>query len=330
MKDRVLIVAPGPSTFVMRDLKLLSPEHEASFVRNPMQKNLKAAMGLPRFLLATRRADLVITWFADASKFPVQVAKLFRKKAVVVIGGYDVAKVESIGYGALLDPKKERKAEYALQRADTVVAVDQGLVDDLVRHFGRDFDAVVVPTGYDGSVYHPSGSRKILVLSVCNAINRRGLVKGIDVFAECARQMPDVPFRLIGVSGGALETLGKVPENLEVLGRLPAEEVVKHYQEAKVYCQLSMREGLPNAVCEAMLCGCIAVGSDVQGVRTAIGKHGFLAPYGDVKATCEAIRSALRTEDLGGREWIMSEFPESRRKERIHQLLDRLLCRPGQ
>lgn len=324
------IVAPDPSTFVVRDLKFLSPERDASFVRNPMQKDLRAALGLPKFLLATMRSDLVITWFADASKFPVRMAKLFRKKVVVVIGGYDVAKVKSIGYGALLDPKKERKAEYALQRADAVVAVDQGLVDDLVRHFGRDFDAEVIPTGYDDSVYRPSGNKKALVLSVCNVINRRGLVKGIDVFAECARKMPDVPFRLIGVSGGALETLGDIPNNLEVLGKLPAEDVIKHYQEAKVYCQLSMREGLPNAVCEAMLCGCIAVGSDVQGVRTAIGDHGFLVPYGDVEATCSVIRKALSTDDLGGREWIMSEFPESRRNERLNDLLDRLLVRPGQ
>ncbi len=326
----MLIVAPSPSTFVVRDLKLLSPDREASFVRNPMQKDLKAVLGLPRFLFSTLRSDLIITWFADASKFPVRMAKLFHKKVIVVIGGYDVAKVESIGYGALLDPKKKRKEEYALQRADAVVAVDQGLVDDLVKHFNRDFDAEVVPTGYDDSVYQPSGNKKALVLSVCNVIDRRGLVKGIDVFAECARRMPDVPFRLIGVSGGALETLGVIPKNLEVLGKLPAEEVIKHYQEAKVYCQLSMREGLPNAVCEAMLCGCIPVGSDVQGVRTAIGEHGSLVPYGDVEAACKAIRNALSTEDLGGREWIISEFPERKRKERLNELLDRLLGRPGQ
>lgn len=295
-----------------------------------MQKDPKAVIGLPRFLLATIRSDLVITWFADASKFPVRMAKLFRKKVVVVIGGHDVAKVESIGYGALLDLKKKRKAEYSLQRADAVVVVDQGLVDDLVQHFGRDFGVVVIPTGYDAFVYKPSGSKKAIVLSVCNVIDRRGLVKGIDIFAECARRMPDVPFRLIGVSGGALETLGEIPRNLEVLGKLPAEDVIRHYQEAKVYCQLSIREGLHNAVCVAMLCGCIPVGSDVQGVRTAIGEHGFLIPYGDVEAACNVIRNALRTEDLGGREWIMSEFPESRRKERLGELLDRLLGRPGQ
>lgn len=322
---KVLITAPDPSTFVMRDVESLSGLYSTSFVKNPMQKDLKALASIPRFVCKVSQSDLIITWFADSSKFPVRIAKLFGRKVVVIIGGYDVARVESIGYGALLDPKKKKNAEWALEQADAVIAVDQGLIDDLVEHFGRDFDAMIVPTGYDEGKYHPAGEKRALALSVCNAKNRRGLVKGIDIFAECARKMPDVPFRLIGVSEGALTALGDIPKNLEVLGGLPANEVIKHYQEAKVYCQLSMREGLPNAVCEAMLCNCIAVGSDVQGVRTAIGNHGFLVPYGDVGVTCEAIRKALSSEDLGGREWIIANFAESRRRVMLSELLRSLL-----
>jgi glycosyltransferase involved in cell wall biosynthesis len=88
-----------------------------------------------------------------------------------------------------------------------------------------------------------------------------------------------------------------------------------------------MREGLPNALCEAMLCGCIAVGSDVQGVRTAMGEHGFLVPYGDVAATCDAIRKALAADDLGVRDWIASNFSEESRKIKLNALLKRLSAR---
>ena len=45
-----------------------------------------------------------------------------------------------------------------------------------------------------------------------------------------------------------------------------------------------MREGLPNALCEAMLCECVPVGTDVQGIRTAMGDAGFYVPYGDRKS----------------------------------------------
>lgn len=324
MKERVLIVAPNPSTFALRDVKLLSGEHKVSFALNPAQKRLRALLSLPSFIVKVMRSKILLTWFADSSKFPVRMAERFGKRSVVIIGGYEVAKIESIGYGALLDEEKVKKVRWTLEHADAVIPVDQGLVEDLVRHFGHDFGAAVIPTGYDASIYRPEGNKQRLVLSVCFAYDRKGLVKGIDIFAECARRIPDIPFRLIGVSGDAVKELGEIPENLEVLGEMTPEEVVHHYQEAKVYCQLSMREGLPNAVCEAMLCECVAVGSDVQGIRTAIDGHGFLVPYGDVEATCAAIREALESDGKEGRRYIMENFSEERRRLALTDLINKL------
>lgn len=329
MKERVLIVAPKPSTFVIRDVRLLNDDRPAAFALNPAQKSVRALLTLPFFVLKVIRAGVIITWFADSSKFPVRLARMFGRKSVVIIGGYDVAKIEGIGYGSLLDEKKGEKVRWTLERADAVVAVDQGLVDDLVGHFGKNFQARVIPTGYDASLYQPCGGKRMLVLSVCYAQDRKGLVKGIDVFAECARRMPDVPFRLIGVTGEAMKELGIVPENLEVIGEIPSEEVIHHYQEAKVYCQLSMREGLPNAVCEAMLCECSVVGSDVQGVRTAVDGHGFLVPYGDVARTCEAIRRALTFDGRKGRMYIMDNFSEERRRSSLIALIESICKEDG-
>lgn len=109
--------------------------------------------------------------------------------------------------------------------------------------------------------------------------------------------LPDVKFLLIGVQGEALKKLQEIATpNMEFRGPLPPDEITPYYQKAKVYCQLSMREGLPNALCEAMLCECVPVGTDVQGVKTAIGDTGFYVPYGDPEATAEAIKKALRSD----------------------------------
>jgi len=43
---------------------------------------------------------------------------------------------------------------------------------------------------------------------------------------------------------------------IKFTGLVPDEELIKYYQKAKVY-QLSEYEGLPNALCEAMLCECL-------------------------------------------------------------------------
>jgi glycosyltransferase involved in cell wall biosynthesis len=214
-----------------------------------------------------------------------------------------------------------------LRNASAVSAVDGGLVDDMRTQFGEDFGAVVIPTGYDPEFYRPSGTKERIVLSVCSVNNHRGLVKGIDIFAECARMMPDIKFVLVGTRGDAVKLLGEVPINLEVIGSLPPQDLLGYYQKAKVYCQLSMREGLPNAVCEAMLCDCVAVGSDVQGIRTAIGEHGFLVPYGDVSRTCDAIRKAMESDGMGGRDHIIASFPDSKRRDGLTELINELLKR---
>lgn len=54
-----------------------------------------------------------------------------------------------------------------------------------------------------------------------------------------------------------------------------------------------MREGLPTAVCEAMLCECVPVGTNRYGIPIAIGDTGFYTEYGDVELTAEAIKKAL-------------------------------------
>jgi len=43
-------------------------------------------------------ADITFSWFADTHAFlAVLLSKLFRKKSIVVVGGYEVANVPEIG-----------------------------------------------------------------------------------------------------------------------------------------------------------------------------------------------------------------------------------------
>jgi glycosyltransferase involved in cell wall biosynthesis len=77
-----------------------------------------------------------------------------------------------------------------------------------------------------------------------------------------------------------------------------------------------MREGLPNALCEAMLCGCVPVGTKRNGIPTAIGDCGFYVPYDDPKAAAEAIKKRLAQET-----WEKGQQTGSRRA--FHQREER-------
>ena len=50
----------------------------------------------------------------------------------------------------------------------------------------------------------------------------------------------------------------------------------KYFSTSQFYIQASRLEGLPNALCEAMLCECIPIGNSVFGIPSAIGNTGML------------------------------------------------------
>lgn len=60
----------------------------------------------------------------------------------------------------------------------------------------------------------------------------------------------------------------------------------------------SRSEGLPNAVIEAMLAGKPVIGTDIPGVRDALGEQGAYAPVGDESAMAQIILRYLNDEAL--------------------------------
>ena len=113
--------------------------------------------------------------------------------------------------------------------------------------------------------------------------------------------------------------------NVKFTGFVPDEELIRYYQRAKVYCQLSRYEGLPNALCEAMCCECVPVGTNYCGIPTAIEDTGFYVPYKDPKATAKAIKEALKSDkgkDARGR--IKKIFSVERREKELIQIIEEM------
>jgi len=130
----------------------------------------------------------------------------------------------------------------------------------------------------------------------------------------------------VGVTDPVLKDLRRMASsNVTFIPPVEENDLIPYYQRAKVYCQLSMREGLPNALCEAMLCECVPVGTDVPGIRTAMGDAGFYVSYGDPLATKEAIIKALSVgSGISARERIRSLFPLEQREQRFAAIIEEL------
>ncbi len=308
--------------FISEDLTLLRKHYDVDHL-----VTLGAAAPL-KILAAVRRVDLTFTWFASVySFFVVQSASLFGKRAILVVGGVDAAKDSEIGYGIWLSPWKSVLVRSALRKAFRVLPVDPSLGREVARLGEYDGKNIRwVPTGYDSSFWAPAGAKEPFVLTVAACHNEGRLkAKGIDFLISCASRMPGTRFVVVGLTASALEQArANAPANVEIIPFVNRDDLLRHYQRARVYLQPSRTEGLPNSLCEAMLCACIPVGSNVGGIPTAIGDAGYLAPYGDVEKMTTALETALGAPSAAGekaRQRVASEFTLERRERALLELI---------
>jgi glycosyltransferase involved in cell wall biosynthesis len=317
--------------FAEADVDLLRRHHDVRILNTVISRHrpVASAAAICRIAMLAAWADLIYVWFADLHAYvAVRIGRALGRPSMVVLGGYEVASVPDLGYGLLADDKMAPCVRYVLDHADRILAVDEGLLLDAERFLNRRPPSWrVLPTGYDPTRYRPSGEKQDFVLTVFWGDNiGRARVKGLDTFLSVAALLPDIRFGVIGACGEVDAWLRrKRSPNVEVIPPIPQDELIAHYQGAKVYAQFSLREGLPNAVCEAMLCGCVPVGTPVQGITTAMGPLGHYAPLGDPGAGAEAIARALESPDgLAARERIATLFPLVRREDGLLALVDEI------
>jgi glycosyltransferase involved in cell wall biosynthesis len=321
--QHILFTSTFRASFVQQDVALLGNFSTLTII-------VAAGAGaFVRYLAALRRATITYSWFASVySSVLVLFTKLFRRRSVIVLGGVDVADIGELNYGIWNSWWRAPIVRYGIMHADAVLAVDMFLKIEamrLAKYDGRNI--AVLPTGYDAEAWKPEGAKRQLVLMVASSPDAaRVKIKGVDFFLDIARSLPDVPFVLVGPSDAVTKTL-RIPENVKCHAFIPPHDLLLLYQEAKVYTQLSMREGLPNSLCEAMLCECVPVGTHNGGIPTAIGDVGFLCEYGNIPDAARQIKAALHAPPERGkaaRKRIVENFSLDRRRRALKELMERL------
>ena len=290
-RPNILIVSTLSSPFILEDVDLLRKHAE---VEHLVVHGIRAPLAIAG---AVRRSDAVLTWFVSVyAAAAVRAARKSGKRSVLVAAGADVADVPFAGYGPGRNVWKRRVVGWALRHASAVLAVDDSLVAKAARLGNYDGANIhTVPTGYDPDRWFPAGKKESLVLTVAGCETEIRLkVKGVDFLLQVARTLPDVRFVLVGLHQPVFARFEATrPPNVELIPYLSRDGLLPLYQRAKVYCQPSLSEGLPNSLCEAMLCGCSPVGTTAGGIPAAIGETGPVVPYGNVALMQQAIEAAL-------------------------------------
>jgi glycosyltransferase involved in cell wall biosynthesis len=324
-RRKILFTSSLTSSFILEDVALLQEHADVTHVLTRSPADLRH---LPS---AVSRADLTFTWFASTyAGAVVHLARLMRKPSIVVLGGADVVTRPAIGYGLALSPWKRQLLIRTLRNASRLLPVDQSLREAALTFTPLPDDRIMVlPTGYDENRWLPGQKEADLVLTVAVCENEQRMkVKGIDTLIAIARSLPDVRFMVIGPHPEVAEFLaaGK-PANVQLLPPMDRDALLPWYQRASVYCQPSLSEGLPNALCEAMLCGCVPVGTDVGGTVRAVGDAGIIVAPGNEAELAAAISIALRSPTdrrARARARIAREFPLAGRRAALKALIAEL------
>jgi len=282
------------SPFVKRDLEILKKYFNVKPIKWATFWDLKMILSLIRAILTS---DLCFIWFADFhAAFTVFLSKILRRKSVVVVGGYEVAKVPEIGYGAMLRPWSAYIVKYVIRIADKILAVSEFNKKEILKYTDSR-NVRLIYNGVDCKKFKPNSKRDNLVITVIHTISDfTKKIKGLETFIKAAKYLPDIRFIVIGkYFNSSMKYLkAQASPNLEFLGFVPNEDLVKLYQKAKVYCQLSYRESFGMALAEAMACGCVPVVTDRGALPEVVGDVGYYVPYGDPKSTAEAVKKGIR------------------------------------
>lgn len=347
---KALLVYSGFSPFVKADYQILSQDFDVSRYQFSPHKNylrfVCSNIALFFFCLFNiRKYSVVYCWFADYhSAIPILFSKIFSKTSVIVVGGYDSMYIHEVKHGVFNDLNSYRVkcVKYSLSNANFVFPVDESLVYSVntyadsngikvgIMHYVKHFNGqiVTIPTGYNPNVWKRPAEvekKQSVITMAFVPDDKTFLLKGFDMFLKVAALMPEVQFSIVGLSQ-LMEQKVKptAPQNVRFWGFIEHSKIPTILAEHKVYVQLSLCEGLPNALCEAMLCECIPVGSNVNGIPKGIGDTGFILESRDVLQAKNLISQALASPSEMGvkaRQHIIDNFSEQRRKERVLSII---------
>jgi glycosyltransferase involved in cell wall biosynthesis len=322
LQQRVLLIAPFTAPFIDVDIEILQ---KFSKVTTLIQSGIKAVLSI---LWRVMFCNIVFCWFGSVySSIAVIWARILNKKSIIILGGVDSTALPEINYGIWLTPWKAILLTHGLRTADLILVVAPSMKDrikQLAKYDGRNIG--YLPTGYNTDFWTMGDKKEKMILTVGESDTEIRLKKkGIDYLLQAAEKLPEIPFLVIGVEKELLDSVGlKVPYNVKLLPAIPQEELRSYYQKSAVFCQPSRSEGMPNTLCEAMACGCIPVGTNVDGIPTAIGDTGFIVSLGDIDKLAIALKKAIEmNERLGikARERIISEFPIQHRIEGLQKAI---------
>lgn len=313
---------PKVPVYIQRDIDILNDIFEVK----PFFFRINRIFSL---ILEIKRSDVIFIWFADShALITTLLARIIKKPIIIVIGGYDVAAEKKINYGLMQFSISRHMVKFILKRASRILAVSECNKKECEKYLGIN-TAEIVYNCVDTNYFTPFGKKENFVITVGLVSKITIKRKGLDIYVKVAEKLPNITFYLIGSwEKGAIKYLKSIaPPNVVFTGFISEEELLRFYQRAKVYCQLSLHEAFGVSVAEAMSCECIPIISDRGALSEVVGNTGFCVEYGEVDEIVKAIKKAL-VDNINGanaRKRVVEKFSLKTRREKIYKIIKEMI-----
>lgn len=149
--------------------------------------------------------------------------------------------------------------------------------------------AIYIPNGLDFSCFDidiPFNQRPIKsVLFMCHFLAIKGTDVAIKAFQELKKYHNDLKIHAFGV----IDRQPSIPDYIIYHKDPPQKKLKELYNSCRFFLSPSLSEGWGLPACEAMMCGCAVLATDIPGHREFIidGENGFFCCPGDPSAIVE-------------------------------------------
>ncbi len=336
--QKILYFYPIYTSFVQSDYVLLKERYSVRrFHFHAAQKILT-----PYYLLLQLLFILYHLWSADkfVSQFsgyhsflPALLGKYFRKPHYIILHGTECNNFPEYNYGYLIRPLLFWFSKKSLAWSSKLLPVSEALVSTeytyretryRMQGFKQFYGNINTPYEviHNGVAidqfpiinYSERNPHTFLTVATgLDSANRRA-IKGIDLVIELARLTPENNYTFIGASKSPDLDL---PVNVIVVEYVPNHELVNYYNKHAFYIQVSASEGFGISVCEAMLCGCVPIVSNVGILPLIAGPKGYVLMTKEVTELVKLVELAKTEYDAtklpGYRDHIVEHFDISLR-----------------
>ncbi|HLT08311.1 MAG TPA: glycosyltransferase family 4 protein [Cyclobacteriaceae bacterium] len=338
----IIYTYPISTAFTQRDIEMIRPHGSIRafvFTNDPIKLPFYFILQFFQLLLFLPRTTKYLCFFAGYhSVLPVFFGKLFGISVFIQSGGMDAMNMPEINYGNFRKKWLRKATVYSLKHCSMILPVAEALVQcnytydprinpkqglkNLIPDLSTPIH--VIHNGFDADFWvdeqKPKRPFSFITVAVGTSQANRAAVKGIDLILDMASRFPNYVFTLVGDPHFRSEL-----PNVKVMGKLTPALLKEEFNQHRFYLQLSTSEGFPNALAEAMLCGCIPIGSAVGAIPEIIGNTGFLLQQKD-QAQLHELFLQLPKEDLdhlriSARQRIQEHFSYEKRQKALLAIL---------